>query len=73
MSRYNMLIGKLNLEGCVRQSLNDNTFKFDCVLRQKNPSVLYKTLVKFLSLCQNVSSTSVKINTPSLVTATVFS
>lgn len=69
-----MLIGELHLEGGIRQSLDDRTFKFNCVLRQNNPSVsLCRLLEIFLSPCQNVSSTSVKINTPSLVTATVFS
>ena len=39
MSRYYMPIGKLYLEGRVRQCLNYRTFKFDnIVLRQNNPS-----------------------------------
>ncbi len=39
MSRYDMLIGKLDLEGCIGQSLNDRTFKLNYViLWQNNPS-----------------------------------
>ena len=38
-SRNDVLVGKLYLEGRVRQSLNNNAFKFNCVLRQNNPSV----------------------------------
>ena len=39
MSRYYMPIGKLDLEGGVRQCLNDGTLKFDnIILRQNNPS-----------------------------------
>ena len=39
MSRYDMLIGELDLEGCVRQCLNDYAFKFNyIILRQNNPS-----------------------------------
>ena len=34
-----MLIGKLDLEGRVRQSLNNDTLKLDyIILRQNNPS-----------------------------------
>ena len=39
MSRYNMLIGKLDFEGCIGQCLNYNAFKLDyIILRQNNPS-----------------------------------
>lgn len=46
MSRNDVLIGELHLEGRVRQSLNNDTFKFDCVLWQKNPSVSLWNFVK---------------------------
>lgn len=43
MSSYDMLVGKLNLEGCVGQSLNYNAFKFNnVVLWQINTSRLYQ-------------------------------
>ena len=32
MSCYNMLIGQLHLEGCVRQCLDYDTFKFDYIV-----------------------------------------
>ena len=32
MSRYDMLIGQLHLEGCVRQCLDYDTFKFDYIV-----------------------------------------
>ena len=39
MSRYYMLIGKLDFEDCVWQRLDNSTFKFyDIVFWQKNPS-----------------------------------
>ena len=40
MSRYDMLIGKLDLEGCIGQCLNDYAFKFNyIILSQNNPSL----------------------------------
>lgn len=40
MSRYNMLIRKLYLEGGIRQCLYNRTLKFNyIILRQKNPSL----------------------------------
>ena len=32
MSSYNVLIGQLHLEGCVRQCLDYHTFKFDYIV-----------------------------------------
>ena len=47
MSRYDMLVGKLDLEGCIGQSLNDRTFKLNYViLWQNNPSSAYLPLGK---------------------------
>ena len=40
MRRYDVLIGKLDLEGCVGQCLNDYAFKFNyIILSQNNPSL----------------------------------
>ena len=64
-----MSVGKLYFEVCIGQRLNYNAFKLDYVilLCQNNPSYL------FSSVTQKPFSTSVRINTPSLVSATVFS
>ena len=39
VSCNDVLIGELHLEGGIGQSLNNRSLKFNCVLRQNNPSV----------------------------------
>ena len=40
MRRYDVLIGKLDLEGCIGQCLNDYAFKFNYIIfSQNNPSL----------------------------------
>ena len=69
MSRYDMAVGKLYLEGRVRQCLNYYTFKFDnIILRQNNPSP-----AKICECFYQLLSTRVVIITPDEVRATVFS
>jgi hypothetical protein len=66
MSRYDMLIRKLNFEGRVGHCFHNHTLKFNhVILRQNNPSIPSD------SCCQ--SYTSVSTMTPSDVMATVFS
>ena len=58
MSRYDVLVGKLDLEGCIGQSLNDRTFKLNYViLWQNNPSSACLPLGK-PSFCDIVSQSS---------------
>ena len=46
---YDVTVRKLHLEGCVRQCLNDRTFKFNyIILRQNNPSSAYLPLVNII-------------------------
>ena len=72
MSRYDMPVGKLDLEGGIGQCLNYFTLKFDnIILRQNNPSsaVFCDIVISTYQLL----STNVVITTPSEVRATVFS
>ena len=70
MSSHYMPIGKLYLEGRVRQCLNYHALKFNnVVLWQNNPS----SARKFVTLTYQLLSTRVVIITPSDVRATVFS
>ena len=72
MSRYDVLVGKLYLEGRVGQCLYYRTFKFNnVILWQNNPSSAIIS-VTFTSTYQ-LLSTSVVITTPSDVRAQVFS
>ncbi len=70
MGRDHVPVRQLDLEGGVRQSLNDDALKLNnIVLRQKNPSL-------HIGLCatvQNCGSISVKISTLSPTSAMVFS
>ena len=68
VSSHYMLIGKLYLEGGVRQRLNYRTLKFNnIILWQNNPS----SATNFVTY--QLLSTRVVIITPSEVSATVFS
>ena len=55
VSCNDMLIGKLHLEGGIRQRLDDRTFKFNCVLRQNNPSVSVLDSVRIFCRCVRMS------------------
>ena len=67
---HDVTVRQLDLEAGVRQCLNDCTFKLDNVvlLCPKNPSLTY-----FVCVFQKSVSICVRIKTPSLVSATVFS
>ena len=70
VSRYYMPVGKLYLEGRVRQCLYYCTFEFNyIILWQNNPS----SATNFCDLSYHSLSTSVVITTPSEVRTTVFS
>ena len=67
MGCYHVSVGELHFEASVGQCLNHYAFKLNDIilLCQNNPSSLFVTQKPF--------STSVRISTPSLVSATVFS
>ncbi len=71
MSRHDVTVRQLDFEAGVGQCLDNRAFKFDNILFlcQKNPSSLLCSLFVF----QKPFSTSVRIRTPLLVSATVFS
>ena len=55
VSCNDMLIGELHFEGGIRQCLDDRAFKFNCVLRQNNPSVSVLDSVRIFCRCVRMS------------------
>lgn len=70
MRCHHMSVRELDPEARVRESLHDHAFKLDDIilLCQNNPSLL----LRFVTV-QKSFSTCVRMSTPSLVSATVFS